>query len=187
MNAGTLLVNGTSASALHTVASAATLGGNGSIGAVTVNSGGTLSPGSSIGTFATGNLTLAGTFLAEINLNNGGAPSADLLNLTGSFNIAGGVLMLSLSNLPDPSLFAGETILLAANDGTDAITGAFSSVSGVPAGFGVTVNYAFSGTDALGRVGDGNDLAVTVVPEPATYALIALGAPLLAFIRRKRR
>ena len=55
--------------------------------AVTVNTGGTLSPGSSIGTFATGNLSLAGTFLDEINLNNGGAASADLLNLTGNFNI----------------------------------------------------------------------------------------------------
>ena len=58
VNAGTLLVNGTSASVSHTVANTGTLGGNGSVGSVTVNTGGTLSPGSSIGTFATGNSVL---------------------------------------------------------------------------------------------------------------------------------
>jgi len=131
---------------------------------------------------------LSGTFLAEINANNGVTPSADLLNLTGTFSITGGVLMLSISNLPaDPSTFAGETILLVANDGADAISGTFGSVSGVPSGFGATVDYAFSGTDSLGRIGSGNDLAVRVVPEPQTYALLLLGVSGMVALRRWRK
>ena len=152
---------------------------------VTVNTGGTLSPGSSIGTFATGNLTLSGTFLNEINLNNGGAASADLLNLTGNFNITAGTLMLSLSNLPVAGV--DGTYLLVANDGSDAINGTFGSIIGLPGGFSATVDYAFSGTDSLGRTGDGNDLAVHVVPEPQSWALLAFGAlSFLAFRRRRR-
>ena len=95
---------------------------------------------------------------------------------TGSFNITGGTLMLSLSNLPVAGV--DGTYLLVANDGSDAIAGTFATVTGLPAGFTATVNYAFNGTDSLGRTGDGNDLAVTVVPEPQSFALLALGAPL---------
>ena len=73
--------------------------------------------------------------------------------------------MLSLSNLPVAGV--DGTYLLVANDGSDAINGTFASIIGLPGGFSATVNYAFSGTDSLGRTGDGNDLAVHVVPEPA--------------------
>ncbi len=186
VNAGTLLVNGTSASASTTVANTGTLGGNGNVsGSVSVNAGGTLAPGSSIGTFAIGSLSLSGTFLAEINLNNGGAASADLLNLTGNFNITGGTLMLSLSNLPMGG--AGGIFLLVANDGSDAINGTFGSITGLPGGYSATVDYAFSGTDSLGRTGTGNDLAVEIVPEPQSYALLAVGAVLFVLIPRLRR
>ena len=79
VNAGFLLINGTSASADHYCRRIpARSAASGSVGPVTVNTGGTLSPGNSIGTFGTGSLTLSGTFLDEIDLNNGGAASADL-------------------------------------------------------------------------------------------------------------
>ena len=183
INAGTLAVNGTLPSATVTVANTGTLGGTGNLtGSVTVNSGGTLSPGNSIGTFATGSLSLSGTFLAEIDLNNGGAASADLLNLSGSFNITGGMLMLSLSNLPAAG--AMGTFLLVANDGTDAINGTFGSITGLPGGVSATVDYAFVGTDSLGRIGNGNDLAVNIVPEPQSWALLAFGA--LSFLAFRR-
>ncbi len=190
VNAGTLLVNG-SASGTTIVNSGGTLGGTGSLtSAVTVQPGGTLSPGSSIGTFAIGagtarQLTLSGTFLAEINLNNGGAASADLLNLTGTFGITGGILALQLSNIP-AGAFNG-TYLLVANDAADAISGTFINITGVPAGFTATAIYNFTGTDSLGRVGTGNDLAVNIVPEPQTYALLVLGGVLLVVLPRIRR
>ena len=72
--------------------------------------------------------------------------------------------MLSLSNLPVAGV--DGTYLLVANDGSDAINGTFASIIGLPGGFSATVDYAFNGTDSLGRTGNGNDLAVHVVPEP---------------------
>jgi autotransporter-associated beta strand protein len=185
VNAGTLLVQGANASASTTVANTGTLGGNGSLsGPVTVDTGGTISPGDSIGTFSTGTLTLSGTFLAEIDLNNGGAASADLLNLTGSFNISGGILMLSLGNLP--ANFAGGTFILVANDGADGINGTFSDITGLPTGYSATVDYAFTGTDSLGRIGDGNDLAIHLIPEPQSIALLLLGSLAVLGLRRRR-
>jgi hypothetical protein len=43
-----------------------------------------------------------------------------------------------------------------------------------------------AGIDALGRTGDGNDIAITItaVPEPSMFALAALGAATLYLIRR---
>ncbi len=95
VNGGTLLVNGSTASASTvTVNSGAALGGLGFIdGAVTVNAGGSLSPGdSSLGTLAIGNiltLNAASTVVMEIN-KDGGLPSSDLINgLTGALTYAG--------------------------------------------------------------------------------------------------
>ncbi|MGH8095283.1 MAG: beta strand repeat-containing protein, partial [Chthoniobacterales bacterium] len=183
-NGGTVGGSG-SITGAATVNTGGTLGGTENIaGAVTVNYGGTISPGNGIGTLNTGNLTLSGTYLAEINLNNGGAASADLLNITGTVKINAGVLTLSLSNTAG---FTGGTFLLVANDGTDAITGTLSSITGLPAGYSATVDYAYSGTDSLGRVGTDNDLAVTIaVPEPQSYVLLGLGAFALLFRGRRR-
>jgi hypothetical protein len=47
------------------------------------------------------------------------------------------------------------------------------------------VDYAFAGTDSLGRLGDGNDIAVAVVPAPSV-ALIMAGAMGVPFFRRRR-
>ncbi|HXA10429.1 MAG TPA: PEP-CTERM sorting domain-containing protein, partial [Chthoniobacterales bacterium] len=69
----------------------------------------------------------------------------------------------------------------------DPITGTFSSITGLPAGYSATVNYAFSGTDSLGRTGDGNDLALQLVPEPQSFALLAVGAALSLCVFRLRR
>ena len=49
----------------------------------------------------------------------------------------------------------------------------------------VELDYAFLGVDSLGRVGDGNDIALTIVPEPAT-AVWGLAVGLLAIGRRSR-
>jgi len=186
VSAGTLLVNGANASSSTTVQNTGTLGGNGTLAnAVTVNTGGTISPGASVGTLSVGGLSLSGTFLADIDLATGGAASADLLNLSGNFNITGATLSLSLANVP--ANLTSETIMLAANNSANAITGNFANLT-VLNGYTATVDYAFSGTDALGRTGDGNDLAVTItpVPEPQSYALLVLGTAILFYVSRRR-
>jgi autotransporter-associated beta strand protein len=188
VNAGTLRVQGLLPSASITVGSGGTLSGNGrTSGSVSVSAGGTLSPGHGIGTFATGSVTLAGSLMADIALNNRGTATADLLNVAGSFGINGGSLVLALASLPAGS--TDGTYLLVANDGIDAISGTFASVSGLPAGYFASIDYAFSGIDSLGRIGTGNDLAVhiTSVPEPSSWALFAAGAAVLLSLVRRRR
>jgi autotransporter-associated beta strand protein len=180
VNAGVLKVNGTLPSSSVTVASDATLAGSGGAGGdVTINSGGNIAPGNSIGALSVGNLNIVGTFDAEIDQNNGGPASADLLNVSGSVSLSGATLDILLSNPID-----GGTYLLVANDGVDAVSGSFATISGLPAEYSASVDYAFAGTDALGRIGTGNDIAVSVVPEPATGMLgLAAGA----LIMRRRR
>jgi hypothetical protein len=184
-------VNGSITSA--TTVNGGSLFGSGTVGAVSVTSG-FLVPKIVLNS---GSITLSGAaarFSPEINMNNGGAPSAPLLNVTGTVALGGGTLSVSVLFVPDPALITSETFLLLANDGTDAITGGpfssitFSGLSGL--NYTTSVNYAFHGTDSLGRVGDGNDLAVTItgtaaLPEPASFALLG-GAGVLA-LRRKAR
>ncbi len=187
---GTVAGNGITVGGATTVNSGGLLGGLGTLAAVT-NAGGTIAPGNGIGatgnvgTLNTGNLTLAGNFLADINLNNGGAASADLLNVTGSVNITGTTLNLSLGNVP-LSATSPETFIIVKNDAADAVTGTFTGVLG---NFqSATVIYNYTGTDFLGQVGDGNDIAVTfqAVPEPATFVMPAFGALALLLHWRRR-
>ena len=191
VSAGTLLVNGANTSSSTMVANTGTLGGIGNLsGPVTVASGGTISPGNSIGTLSTGALSLSGTYLAQIDLNNGGAAAADLLNVTGAVNLnTGSTLNLQLSNISTSA--TGETFMLLNNDSTDAVSGSFSNITGLQSGVTATINYAFSGTDFLGRIGDGNDIAVTfdtsAVPEPATFVMPAFAALALLLLHWRRR
>ena len=62
------------------------------------------------------------------------------------------------------------------------------TITGVPANYVVSVDYAFNGTDSLGRVGTGNDVAITIaMPEPSTFGLIFVGGTLLLLRLRQRR
>jgi autotransporter-associated beta strand protein len=185
VNQGKLSANGVLPSSV-TVASGATLGGNGSIGGgVSVNAGGVLAPGTSLGTLGVGGLNLAGAFNPEIDLNNGGSASADLLDVNGAVGLASATLDLSLLNAPSP--FGNGVYLLIDNDGTDPVSGIFSTITGLPVDYVASVDYAFSGVDSLGRIGDGNDIAVTIVPEPASASGFALAAMAAALRRRRRR
>ncbi|ACF00407.1 outer membrane autotransporter barrel domain protein [Rhodopseudomonas palustris TIE-1] len=88
VNAGTLSVNGSIASAV-TAASGGRLGGSGSVGSTTIASGGTLAPGNSIGTLTVnGDLTLAAgsSYAVEVS-----PTASDRTNLTGRATLAGTV------------------------------------------------------------------------------------------------
>jgi autotransporter-associated beta strand protein len=163
-----------------------TLGGTGSLGTrkVDVFSNGYLAPGDGVGTFTVGNVRFWGGlsyFSVEVDL--GPTLAADLLNVNGSVRLTDSPLNLALLNLPTGQTLP-LTFLLVKNDASDAVIGQFGTINTAP-GFGVTVNYAFTGTDALGRLGDGNDIAVTIVPEPAAFVFaLTAAACLLASCRR---
>lgn len=103
-----------------TVNNTATLGGTGTVGAVTVNSGGTLAPGTSPGIINTGNLSLTSGSSLEIELNGTMVGTQyDQVNVTGTVNLGGGNLDVGLGFVPPD----GFSFIIINNDGADAVTG----------------------------------------------------------------
>ncbi|MGH9162679.1 MAG: choice-of-anchor D domain-containing protein [Vicinamibacteraceae bacterium] len=115
---GVLRVDGSIADSAVTVASAGRLEGSGIVGATTNN--GAVAPGDSIGTLTvSGNYTHTGTLEVEIEPGGG----ADLLDISGAANIAGGTVAVLLV----PGDYAPGTrfpILTAA----EGVIGAFDNV-----------------------------------------------------------
>lgn len=189
---GILRVNNTSGSGTGTgpvvVQSGATFGGTGQItGGLTIQSSAKLAPGNSIGILDVGNVNFssaASVFAAEIQLGQNNA--ADLLNVTGTLTLANSTLMLDLSGLLGTS---PQTFLLIQNDLSEAISGKFNSLQFSGGGtYTYALDYKFTGTDSLGRVGNGNDLAITftpvAIPEPGIWCG-CVGAIALLYRRYK--
>jgi hypothetical protein len=108
----------------------------------------------------TGNLTLAGTYQAEL----GGTTACsgyDQLKVTGTVNVTGGTLQGSLYNGFKPK--AGDKYVIISNDGSDAVTGTFAGLAegGTFKINGYVVSISYKG-------GDGNDVVLTVVSVPGT-------------------
>jgi len=133
ISGGTLRIDGSIASGNVSVGGAGTLEGNGTIGGA-VTSAGTISPGSSAGTLTvTNDVTITGDYLAEIDGTN-----SDLLDVSGNLDISSATL--------DIDVLAGgatEQVYLIASYGS--LTGTFSSVQNLPAGF--QLDYAFGGNN----------------------------------------
>lgn len=183
---GELRINGVLPSAAATVSAGATLSGTGTFaGSVDVAANAFLSPGASIGTLRTGLVNISGALNTEIDLNNGGAAASDLLDVIGSATLNSATLNLSLLNAPGIGSWGIGTYIILANDGADIVNGSFSTISALPAGYSATINYAYSGTDSVGRIGDGNDIAVVVVPAPS--GVMTLGTIGIAAAIRRRR
>jgi len=149
-----------------TVGPTGLLRGDGSVVGNMTNNG-AISPGiGSLGTLVFSNaFTLTGTYNAE--LDGTGAGSADQLIVMGELTLTGSTLSLSE--------------LVTANDAAyiiatyDSRVGTFNTVSGLPSGY--AVDYAYGGYQ----------IAIVVVPEPGTLALVAGGLVLLGLMRRRRR
>lgn len=164
LGAGTLLVNGSSTATLVR-ANGGTLGGTGTLGAVQINTGATLAPGTSPGVTNTGNLNLAAgsTTTMEIGGTSPGTGAGfhDQINVTGTATIDP-TATLSMVTFGGFAPSAGDSFVLINNDGVDPITGTFQ---GLAEGAQVT---GFLGSTLLGQVsyvgGDGNDLVVTAIP-----------------------
>ncbi len=123
-NAAKLVVNGSfSTPAAMTLAGGARLGGTGTVGATTVNAGGILSPGNSIGTLnVTGDATFNAGSVYEVEVDPAGTAS-DRTIATGAVVINGGtVQQIGLAGSYSPT--ATYRIL----EGGTGLTGSFDSV-----------------------------------------------------------
>ncbi len=168
--AGKLLINTTALGNKDWgVASGATLGGTGTIGAPLVTVNGILSPGASIESLdVVGNLTLNGTLLSE--LDGTGAGSADFLNVSGALTLgAASTLDLSILTTLD------DAVYVLAQYGSRS--GMFDQVLGDHTGYELMYDY------------NGNQIALVstgVIPEPTVLGLLTAGG-LTMFRRPKRR
>ncbi|KEO92113.1 hypothetical protein EH31_05445 [Erythrobacter longus] len=143
------------------VEASARLGGNGTIGNLSVL-GGTLAPGNSIGSLTTGNLLLdaASTFEVEVNENG----TNDTLRVVGTVNLQNGTL--SVLDMAGGN-FAGNdpfNFIIIDNDLSDAVNGTFGTITNELAFLTPTISYV---------AGDGNDVQLTLTannvdpgPEP---------------------
>ncbi|XHR29812.1 MAG: autotransporter-associated beta strand repeat-containing protein [Chthoniobacteraceae bacterium] len=153
---------------------------------------GTLSPGNSAGiTTVSGNFTMDSNskLISEVSGSVAGT-SYDQVKVSGNVSLAGTLDLSALSGLT-----LGETITLIENTGSGTTTGYFSTIITSGSTYTVTsgstytfyvgtteyeINYA-ANTD-LGSVA--NDVTLTVVPEPGTWAMVVAGIGMLGFAQR---
>ncbi len=171
---GTLRVNGTHiGGGNYSIQNGGTLGGTGLIdAAIHVLDGGFAAPGNPIGTLTTSNnFTLDGTLQIELaNAAGPGAGLSDMLDVNGFFDITNGTVQFvytgSLTN--DVYIFAEY----------DSLSGPFGTLT-LPDGYGIDYQYGAGN----------NQIALFVIPEPSTLALLGIGLALIArfFTTRRRR
>lgn len=171
VEAGALAVNGSITSNVTVAADAALMGSGTVTGNVTAGAGTSVAPGNSIGTLTvTGDLTLGGTLDVEYDGDTG---TIDMLAVSGELDLAGGTL--SFSNWGTQPLANGDYVF--ATYGT--LAGAPATEVGLLPGWFVDYAYDYNG-------GTDNSIALVAVPEPSTFALIAILFGWLAARRRDR-
>jgi len=183
LRSGTLLVNNSIGSGTGTGAvqvTGGTLGGTGTIaGAVTVGTGSDggalISPGHSLGILTIQNsLTLNSDAIYRFELNSATAVADKI--------VANGVTLngaaFLFTDLGGGKLALGTTFVVIDNTSDAAISGAFSNLAD---------NSIFSNNRNTYEVsyegGTGNDLTLTVVPEPPIWAVLATGCVAFVFFR----
>jgi len=180
IKAGMMIVNtNLSASSGVTVKSGATLGGTGTIaGSVSLDSGAHIAPGASVGTIHVGSLTLVSGNIADFEFKSSPASNDKIdVTTTNGLTLNGGTI-----NLFDEAGGqwmgvnpVGSPYTLFTYAGT--LGGAASNLSvGNPVG---AQTYTFA--SGSGKV------TLDITPEPATMALLGLGAVAMLFGRRRSR
>lgn len=177
INAGTLLATNTTGSATGngpvTVNAGAALGGSGTIAGSVTFAGGILAPGSSPNTLTLGSTTLDSLTTLIYELATPGVVGSGINDLT---VVNGNLSLDGLLNVTDVGGFGIGTYRLF--DYTGSLTDNGLDIGTAPAGF----HYAID-TSSLHQV----NLTVTAVPEPSTFALVALGGVILGGVRVIRR
>jgi len=179
INAGTLLINGDNSGAAGavSVSSGATLGGNGTVGGATsLVSGALLSPGTSPGTLAfSSNLTLAGGVgvAGTTAIFEGG----DLVTVAGTLTLTTDWNLTLTTGFQD-----GGTVTLftyATAGGTRDLTPDFDIT-----GLGFTPSSSLFLTNVSNSIVLNG---ISVVPEPSTWALLAVSLTTMMVLRRRRQ
>lgn len=188
VNGGSLLINGsTSTSSAVSVGVSGTLGGNGTVGgATTVN--GNLRPGNSPGVLSfTNALTLAGTATTTMEINGAvretdydGIDVGTALNYGGTLTLAFGTTFGTDQTFNLFDLFTSTS----GSFSSVSLTGSYTA-SLVDDGFGVWSGTTTSGNESWVFTQSTGNLALTVIPEPSTALLGALGMMML--LRRRNR
>jgi hypothetical protein len=207
VDAGRLSVNGTLGNTPIQVLLAAELGGSGSIaGPVTIQNGGTLSPGNSIASLAAGATSFAtgATFEYEVNSTDLGALStaADLLVVSGDLDIASGSL-LTFTDLADSSAqpFDNYTTIFAMINYTGGWNNGLFTYDGNELADGERFfvgsqqwEIDYNRTSSAGLANFTSDyqpsskfVAITAVPEPSTLVLVGIGGAIACWAARRRR
>jgi fibronectin-binding autotransporter adhesin len=145
-------------------------GGGHLLSSVVVN--GTLDPGTDVGSFGTKNVTFNNSSTFKLKLAS--ATSHDALDASGTVTLNGAV-NLQLELLFDPQEYIDRLTLLL-NDGADAIAGTGSFwYAGQQLTEGSQFIVAGQQFAITYRGGDGNDVVIAAVPEPASFCYLAVG------------
>ncbi|MGY2918364.1 autotransporter outer membrane beta-barrel domain-containing protein [Bradyrhizobium elkanii] len=156
VDGGTLSVNGSIASSLLTTVNAGgTLGGNGTVGNLSIASGGTVAPGNSIGTLnVSGNVSFAAGSIYQVEANAAG--QSDKIVVTGTATLAGGNVLA----LAQTGTYAPQTVytVLTANGG---VNGTFSDVTSGLTFLTPTLSY------------DANDVFLTLARNATSLTSVA--------------
>lgn len=156
----TVNINGSQPQSAVYVGGSATLGGSGTVGAITAN--GTIAPGSSPGILNCSNVTFSasGTYKVDITGPNAGT-DYDQLNVRGTNTLANAVLYPTVNFTKPVAL--GQQFTIIKNDGTDTNVGIFlgypEGANYSPAGYNLKISYVGGG---------GNDVVFTLTSIPAT-------------------
>jgi hypothetical protein len=157
-----------------TIASSGNLNpGSGGVGTLSVSNA-SATPGTGAG--ATALLSPGSNFNADLDFTAG---TYDQLKLLGTVNLDGANLNLLATGTPTGS----EVITLIDNDQADAVGGTFA---GLAEGAEVTVAGVPFRITYLGTDGQGNDVVLTAVPEPAAIGGLAM-IGMAALLRRRRK
>jgi len=178
VSAGTLVVDGSISGSATTVQTGGTLGGSGTLGSLTAQSGGTVAPGletsgESIKTLSASGFTWDGGATLSMELSSSGNTSSEL-SLSGAltegtagsfqFNFLGGGE-------------AGQTYDLINFVGTTNF--ASSAFSATNLGSGLSANFEIVGNEL--------EVQVQAVPEPSAWGALVWGVGILIGFRRFRQ